>query len=170
MTTRRIHHFEDEPYTMSWVPEAVLNSYWTEHPDWIQDDASYCVEPDGRSVRFVLHPKPGEPVAIEYRVYATKEEFAADFDRLARTGDVLLLDVMTIDPNGRINPSGLDLLEKARLKLSLESIYFVTGYPRELFSNSSQAALRRLPQGHILAKPVDAGALVHELVKKMDIT
>ena len=113
MKTRRIHHFEDEPDTMSWVPDALLNYYWAECPGWIEGDASYQVDPEGRFVRFILNPKPGAPVVIEYRVYATRGEFDAYFYQLVQGEDVLLLDVMTIDPaSGKTNPSGLDLMKK----------------------------------------------------------
>ena len=29
---RTIHHFEDEPEKMCWIPGTLLNAYWADHP------------------------------------------------------------------------------------------------------------------------------------------
>ena len=72
--TITIHHFEDEPETMHWLPGALLNRYIVEKPEWIKEGGSYSEKDDESEVNFQLNPPSGK-INIKYKVYNEKKTF-----------------------------------------------------------------------------------------------
>lgn|GEM_PF-3537398 len=162
MIVRRIHHLEDEPEGLRWIPGALLNHYWLNQPHWIREEGNFSEEDDGNLISFVLYVGP-EPVRLEYRIYRNKAEFESKFPLFAQQGDFVLLDVLTEDPHGGLVPDGLDVFSLAEKAVGSPAIYYLSAYPRKVLSDSR--IQNALPEGHLLLKPVDANAVVQVLVR-----
>ncbi len=154
MNVRSIHHFEDEPEFIKWIPGALLNLYWRLHPEWIVDQANFQEE-DEHLTSFELKVN-GTPWKIQYRFYTDVAEFKAKFE--ASDKDVALIDLM----NAGQFP-GLEVYEMASEALGQPSVYFLTAFPGEVQTRNP------LPAEFVLSKPVDVAELVALLVRKLDV-
>ena len=155
---RTIHHFEDEPELVQWIPGALLNRYWLEHPDWVRDNGEFHEDDEHQIVTFVVHPSNDEAVMIEYRVYRTRAEFDL-FGEIARADDIVLVDIMGESPeDGTFEPYGLQVAALAERTVGRGSVFFLTAFPHRLLRDAELDAAR------IIAKPPDADALMSLLV------
>lgn len=107
-----IHHYEDEPELLRWIPSVLLNRFWSRFPDWIRNEGNFAEHDDNRTT-FELTLN-GQTHLIEYRLYNGVKEFERHFTKL-RAQDVALIDVM----EGGINAHGLHVYAKAIQKLRL---------------------------------------------------
>ena len=162
MIIRRIHHLEDEPEGLRWIPGTLLNYYWLNHPQWVRDEGEFSEEEEGQLISFALYAG-SERVKVEYRIYRNKTEFERNFLTFAQKGDFVLLDVLTEDPNGGLVPDGLDVFPLAEKAVGSAAIYYLSAYTNKVLSDPRMQ--NALPEGHLLLKPVDANAVVQILVK-----
>lgn len=158
MNVRTIHHFEDEPELVHWVPGTLLNLYWRRHPDWIVEDGRFNDE-DDRLTTFELHVDSSD-WKVEYRLYQSPSEFAETFDEHAKPGDVVLVDLF--DASMRV-PLGVDVYKAAIGALGESAIYFLTAFPQRVQEFLS------VPEAQVLAKPIDAKELTNLLFQKLAI-
>jgi len=162
---RRIHHFEDEPQYVDWIPTCLFNRYMLEHPEWFGDGAHCERRPKDRCVAFTLS-ELSPPVTIEYRSYVDRDEFRERFPKLCLVGDILLLDVYVRSSRGLRADGLMDAYEIARKKIGEDgSIYFMTAYPSIL----SEKLPAEAHMGKTFPKPTDANEIVDLLVKHFDL-
>jgi hypothetical protein len=162
MTELTIHHFEDQPENMSWIPGTLLNAYWAAHPEWIKGDGNYQAKEDGSIVSFQLHPTLDESVTIRYRVYDSKGVFEDLYEPLR--GDIVLLDVMREQPTGGFEPEGLDQLRDLLKRDEGVAIYVVTAYPGKIPKEMYERLNRR-----VFTKPMDIDAFIAELISTLKV-
>jgi hypothetical protein len=151
--THTIHHYEDEPEMLRWVPGVLLNRYWSRFPQWIADEGRYKDHPDGRTT-FELHVN-GSVHEIEYRIYKDLSEFNRDFH--GKHSDVALIDVM--DKGNQ--PLGLQVYQTVIGVLDKSSVFLLTSFP-------SLVNIEVL-DGHVLSKPIDATELADHLMSTLRI-
>jgi hypothetical protein len=158
MTLRSIHHFEDEPELVRWIPGVLLKRYWLDNPDWTVDGGNYEEAEDEVLIRFRL--RSVQPATIEYRVYRTEEEFRSQFDRRAKPGDVVLLDIMSESPvDGSQVPFGLAAYDLAVQAVGEKNVCFLTAFPQQLVRKGVR----------VVEKPPDADALITLIVSILRI-
>ncbi len=160
--TITIHHFEDEPELVEWLPGLMLDRIWMDHPEWIRDNGRYSEDPSAGIAEFALVTS-GEELVIRHRVYSTKLSF--DRDCHPQRGDLVLVDVMTIAKDGALTPEGLSLFQTAKGVVGLDGVYFITAYPGRI----PVEVLRELHPEHVVSKPVDASALCDQLLRAVGL-
>lgn len=154
MIVRTIHHFEDEPELVKWIPGALLNSYWKQHPEWIVNEGNFA-EQDDRLTSFELHVNT-MAWKIEYRLYTDLDDFNARFHGVL--ADIALIDLM----NAGEFP-GLEVYEKAAAVLGTSAVYFLTAFPGVV------KARGQFLDEFVLSKPVDVADLAALLIRKLGV-
>lgn len=150
-----IHHYEDEPELLRWIPGVLFNRFWSRFPQWVQDEGAY-EEHDETRTTFALEQDATKHV-IEYRLYKRLDDFNRQFAENAKVADVALIDVM--DKGNR--PNGLAVYRDVVKKLRPQNVYLLTSFPSTVTIS--------VPEGHILAKPVDATTLADLLIECLGI-
>lgn len=158
MIHRTIHHFEDEPELVRWIPSALLNRYWLNHPEWIVDEGKYAEDDEQLVTTFELAPS-GKRCVITYRLYRTFADFDERFTTAVQADDVALVDLM--GAASAREPIGLRVYEAAVAALGSESVFFLTAFPRELTTFIEDA--------RVITKPPDASQLIDLLVEKLRV-
>lgn len=146
-----IHHFEDEPELLRWIPSVLFNRYWSRFHDWVRNEGNFQ-EQEGSST-FELHVG-GEVHIVEYRVYTSLSEFEQNFRPKAQ--DVALIDVMESG-----EPRGLDVYQRVIKTLDADAVYLVTSFPNTVTIP--------IPPRHILPKPLDVTELADLLIDRLAI-
>lgn len=146
-----IHHYEDEPALLRWIPGVLFNRFWSRFPSWIRNDGNY--QEDVGLTSFELHVN-GDTHLVEYRLYNGEAEFKNMFK--PGQSDVALIDVMD---NGR--PLGLQVYTEVVKTLHAEAVYLLTSFPDKVNLN--------VPSGHILPKPIDVTELAELLIDRLAI-
>lgn len=154
MNLRSIHHFEDEPEFVKWIPGALLNYYWRHHPSWIENEASFTEE-DEHLTSFSLRVN-GTEWRIQYRLYTDLEDFNTRFK--GEQNDVALIDLM----NAGEYP-GVEVYQTAIAALGSESVYFLTAFPGAVKEKV------QLSDDYVFPKPVDVAELVSLLIRKLAV-
>lgn len=157
MIVRTIHHFEDEPELVRWIPGTLLNLYWRRNPHWIEDEGRF-EERDDHLTTFQLNVN-GTVWSIEYRVYTDVAAFEARFDEHAKEHDVALIDLM----NAGQELPGLEVYQKAIQRLGKPAVYFLTAFPGEVKKRGL------LPDEYVLPKPVDVAEVASLLMRKLGV-
>ncbi len=157
MNVRTIHHFDDEPELVKWIPGSLLNLYWSRHPDWVTEEGQF-IEHDDHLTTFELNVV-GTSWLIEYRLYRDVAVFDEVFPNQAKERDVALVDLM--DASQQL--PGLDVYRKAAERLGKLAVYFLTAFPGEVKRR------RLLEDEYVLPKPVDVAELASLLFRKLDI-
>lgn len=146
-----IHHFEDEPELLRWIPGVLFNRYWSRFQDWVLNEGNFQ-EHEGATT-FELQVG-GDVHVVEYRVYTSLAEFEQNFR--PKTQDVALIDVMASG-----EPRGLDVYQKVIQTLDADAVYLVTSFP-------SAVTITVSPR-HILPKPLDVTELADLLIDRLAI-
>jgi hypothetical protein len=158
-----IFHFDDEPETVDWIPEALLNYYWLKHPSWVDENTLTSESQDTHTfVSYLLKPSE-QPVRIRYCIYRTAQAFKEAFIKPGQL-DLVLLDLITENPDGALEPVGVEFYRLAVDRVTAQRVYVHTAYPR--YFETTTAIY--LPAGHLIAKPANATATVHELVRQLE--
>ena len=155
MNVRTIHHFEDEPELVKWIPGTLLNLYWRDHPDWITHEGNF-VEHDERLTTFQLNPN-GTLWTLRYQIYTDQHEFRGNFK--GEPSDIVLVDLM----NAGATP-GFQVYQEAVQALGPAYVYFLTAFPGEV-----KAQYNTLSDDYVLSKPVDVPDLTRLLIRKLAI-
>lgn len=156
---RRVHHFDDEPELIRWIPNTLYRRYRRHHRDWIV--APNFEERDDRTT-FTLHPHGPEtqPWKIEYRFYSTTKDFDEHFEEQSQRGDFALMDLMVFNAERQMVPEGQSRFEKARAALGKERVYFLTAYPLELKQATPDEA-------YLIFKPPNAQRIVDLIIDNL---
>ena len=155
VSIRTIHHFEDEPELVRWIPGSLLNLYWRRHPEWVANDGRY-LEQDPQLTTFELNIG-ARRWQIEYRLYHDPEEFEEKLKEHAKPGDVALIDLM----DAKQLPVGRKAFEIATAMLGEASVYFFTAFPKDMPAD--------MKTDRVLPKPIDVTELVGLLAEKLAI-
>ncbi len=158
---RRIHHFDDEPELIRWIPSTLYLRYRRRHRDWIRQP-EFTESQDGTVTTFTLHPT-GVPWRIEYRFYRKTEEFDEIFPQLAVAGDFAFMDLMGFTPERRMVPQGRSRYEVAAGVLGKQSVYFMTAFPQD------EALKADIDERYLIHKPPDAQAVVDLIIEKLQV-
>jgi hypothetical protein len=156
MMIKTIHHFEDEPELLHWIPGTLLNRYQSVRPRWVSDGGQF--KEDEGVTSFVIDPGTGQ-YTVRYRVYERAEEFrkACDEDVIV-PGDVVLLDVM----DSNLIPAGFELHACAAQKVSYTNAFFLTAFPLVAINH-------QIPEAMVISKPPDMNALIDLLVERLGL-
>jgi hypothetical protein len=155
MQTHTIHHYEDQPELIRWIPGGLLNRFCTLHPEWIRDEGAF--EESEKVTTFKLFVD-GEEHVVEYRIYQSLETFKTDFEGMGRPGDIALADLMNKDAQ----PVGKEVYFFMTERLgSPDAVYVLTAFPDQVTFGVSAS--------HIVPKPVNARALADLLIGKLAI-
>lgn len=156
MIVRTIHHFEDEPELVRFIPGSLLNHFWRRHPEWIVEEGRFQELEDGRLTTFDLEVR-GTPCTVAYRIYPTIQAFESDFFRYAKVGDIALVDLM----DAVQQPAGLHVYKRAVKILGEGAVYFLTAFPGQ--------ARRAGNKIQVLVKPVEVTELTRILADGLAI-
>jgi hypothetical protein len=155
MPIHTIHHYEDQPEMLRWIPSTLLNQFWMQHPEWIQGEGYFT---DGQELTTFKLFVDGEEHLIEFRRYQNLQYFNDEFPKNAKPGDIALVDLME---NGT-DPRGMEAYRWIVEALgSDDAVYLLTAFPKEVTIS--------VPAGHILSKPVHAVTLANLLIAKLAI-
>jgi hypothetical protein len=159
-----IHHFEDEPENVVWIPKVLRNYYDRTHPDWIVprpieiDDST---DDDHYIATFFLRPTDAtNETAIQYHVYRTKELFR---DCSPAEGDLIILDIMNQNPDGDFTPDGLELLERFE-RLEGITVLILTGYPHRIPEEKRNMLGERL-----IVKPPAVDSFIEKVANTLEV-
>jgi hypothetical protein len=156
MPIHTIHHYEDQPELLRWIPGNLFNRFWSLHPDWIKGGGSFQEKQKWLTTFALL--VDGQEHVIEYRLYKSFQNFEDYFSGAAKSGDIALADVMDKDAQ----PRGLEVYRRMVETLgSSAAVYLLTAFPKEVKIS--------VPVGHILPKPVDASMVAELLFDKLAI-
>ena len=157
---RRIHHFDDEPELIRWIPNTLYRRYRRHYRDWIVAP-DFSESDNGTTTRFMLHPHGPNGVSwqLEYRFYRTTEDFDTNFRRLADVGDFALMDLMIFNSDRQMVPHGRTRFDKAREVLGEDHVYFLTAYPLELKPS--------IDDRYLIYKPPNAQRIVDLLIRNL---
>lgn len=155
MIKHTIHHYEDEPELLKWIPGVLFNSYCLHYHDCVKDGGNYREhEDETRSTTFEL-TVDGQRHLVEYRVYNGIDEFREQFR--PAPGDLALIDLM----EGGVEPVGREAYQMAVDALGPDApVYVLTAFA---------GAADDVPKERVLSKPIDDIALVDILVAGLAI-
>jgi hypothetical protein len=155
-----IHHYDDEPQSVSSLRDNLLYKLMLDHPSWIRDEE---VPPDNAHPFTIKIHRPEALVRINYFIYNTAVEFLTKA-HLAET-DIAILDVVERGKDGAPLFKGADCANKAREILPVDRIFFLSAYVQSLPED-----LRRLiPREQFKVKPFNVNSFTIELLSKMGL-
>jgi hypothetical protein len=156
-----IHHFDDEPDTVDWIPDSLFNYYRLTHPSWTALSNFKSPEDEAaEQVSWSFSLSSPQPVIVKYHIYRRPKVFNENFR--PESEDIAFLDVITEMDDGTLEPTGLDFYELACKKLSPERVYILSGFPGTI-----REKLHRLPIDHLIIKPPDASDIISILVERL---
>jgi hypothetical protein len=164
-TTITIYHFDDEPETIDWIPDSLFNHYRLERPSWVEGEGSS--EEDEEQVttfKFNLNT-PKQRITICYLIHRLPYTFEREFR--PNPQDIVILDLIVERPGGGIEAKGLDFLDQACKHMKVDRIYIMTAFPG-VIQKERPELFQGWPDGHLIIKPADAGALVQILANKLN--
>jgi len=153
-----IHHLEDQPELMSWIPGSLLNWVLVDRPEWT--DGADLVEDEEGNVCFRIAPN-GDGCDVVYRVYESAELFQSRFPKTATAGDLVLLDVMVDSVEGGVRPHDPTVYECAIRAVGAAAVWVITAYRQGIPPQLTQ----QLSGHNILDKPVDVGTFIQRVAR-----
>lgn len=159
---RTIHHLEDEPEAVLWIPKLLRNYYWLTHRGWVRPEQISVDDPDGGIYVATFKLYPAEPgITIRHRIYRTGDLFRSQCQPV--DGDIILLDVMKQKPNGDFIAEGLPLLDQFENRKGV-TVFVVTGYPLRIPDE-----LRNRLKERLVVKPMDMVSFTRQLANRLGI-
>ena len=156
-------HLDDELERVIWIPQVLRTEFYTRNPENFSDADNLVESDDGKSCSFSLISKEYE-IKINYRFFIRKEELFNVDDSHIRSS-IIILDLMGPEESG-VYVVGIDVLDSLLKKgANIDNIYYLTAF--ETVAN--QQLNGRIPEDHILMKPLDAELMAKILLKSLNI-
>ena len=156
-----IHHFEDEPESVRWILGTLLNTLWLKHPDGDFGDGAIHVSPDRKEHSFVFRrAQDSSSIQVRHLSYERLEVFQQQFPEEVKPHDLVLLDLMSISPEGHPVVHGVDSYMVAVKRILQNRILFLTSYASDIPDDIRE----HLEPKQIWHKPVNLTAFFETLI------
>ncbi len=157
-----IHHFDDEPNNVSALRDNLLYQVLARKPDWIRPEE--IPEDDGFDQPFVVNiHHPTHPVKVTYRFYVSSDDFCAKAD--LKKEDIALIDAYERKSDGPADLTSKRCAEKAKDKLSLDRIFLLSAYCKEIPVELKDLIL----VDRFIVKPFNVNTMTDRLLAMMGI-
>jgi hypothetical protein len=159
-----IHHLDDEPTAVEFMPEQIRLGAFIEHPKF--DCSPWDLEWDEKILQASFDmPTPVGQRLIRYRIYPDIRSFGEAIRWLIQPSDIVILDVMIMDESGTFLNAGIEALELVSKRVTTENIFILTGYREGI----PERARGLLPQNNVFDKPFGVRDLVASIVKRLGV-
>ncbi len=164
--TYDIVHFEDEPNTVSWVPEYIFIELCKKFKELEQLEEEYRIETTNDIKKWIIS-LPERGMSIRYWSCETSEQFTQALKLIKNLDNLLVIFDLMEQREKKLECSGIDryreLIHKDRRLKS--KCFFLTGYadqiPREIADSVGNE--------HICSKPVIADEFTRKIITSLNI-